>query len=43
MIDNDIKTLIQELMKAQQTWQKNVVIAMFKEIERLRKLNETGS
>ena len=43
MIDNDIKNLIQELMKAQQTWQKNVVIAMFKEIERLRKLNETGS
>ena len=40
MIDNDIKTLIQELMKAGQTWQKNVVIAMFNEIERLRKINE---
>lgn len=38
MIDNDIKNLIQELIKAQQTWQKDVVIAMFNEIERLRKL-----
>ncbi len=38
MNENDIKTLIQELIKAQQTWQKNVVIAMYREIERLREL-----
>jgi hypothetical protein len=41
MNDNDIKTLIQELMKAQLTWQKDVVIAMYNEIERLRKLLES--
>jgi hypothetical protein len=42
MIDNDIKNLIQDLAKSGQTWQKEVVIAMYLEIERLRKLlNET--
>lgn len=42
MNDNDIKILIQEMIKAQLGWQKDVVIAMYNEIERLRKLlNET--
>jgi hypothetical protein len=41
MNENDIKTLIQELMKAQLTWQKDVVIAMYNEIERLKKLLES--
>lgn len=40
MNENDIKTLIQELIRAQLTWQKDVVIAMYNEIERLRKLLE---
>lgn len=40
MNDNDIKTLIQEMLKAGLYWQKDLVIAMYNEIERLRKLLE---
>ena len=40
MNENDIKTLIQEMLKAGLGWQKDVVIAMYNEIERLRKLLE---
>ena len=39
---NDVRNLIQELIKSQQAWQKNVVISMFNEIERLRKLLGNG-
>jgi hypothetical protein len=36
MIDDDIKQLIQILMKAGMTWEKDVVIQMYIELVRLR-------